>query len=127
LNRKNLKCAGDVPYSRGGGKLQAVQPGRQPVGGEQLRVGAALEDAAPIDDEDLVRRQGGRVSAAKVDAYLDYLLATGVNDYARTPGSRGVRTLRRLDVVRAVSYPEDDAFLLENEPTFTHYDVVFEG
>ena len=93
----------------------------------------------------------GRVPAAKADAYLDYLLATGLKDYAQTPGNRGVRALRRLngdeaefltltfwdsldavrafagpDVDRAVYYPEDDAYLLEKDPTVAHYDVVFE-
>lgn len=93
----------------------------------------------------------GRVPAAKADAYLDYLLATGLKDYASTPGNRGVRALRRVegdvaeyltltfwdsmdavrafagdDVERAVYYPEDDAFLLEKNPTVEHYDVVYE-
>jgi heme-degrading monooxygenase HmoA len=93
----------------------------------------------------------GRVPAAKADAYLEYLLATGLKDYAATPGNRGVRALRRVDgevaeyltltfwdsmdavrgfagddVERAVYYPEDDAFLLEKQPKVEHYDVVYE-
>ena len=39
----------------------------------------------------------GRVPASKADAYHQYLLETGVSDYAETPGNCGVYVLRRLD------------------------------
>jgi len=93
----------------------------------------------------------GRVPAAKADDYLEYLLATGLKDYAATPGNRGVRALRRVegevaeyltltfwdsmdavrgfagdDVERAVYYPEDDVFLLEKQPEVEHYEVLYE-
>ena len=91
----------------------------------------------------------GRTRAAEADAYVDYLLATGVKEYAAVPGNRGVRVLRRTegevaeflvvsfwesmaavrgfageDVEAAVYYPTDDRFLLEREPTVAHYEVV---
>ena len=91
----------------------------------------------------------GRTPAAKGDAYVEYLLATGLRNYAAVPGNRGVRVLRRTegevaellvlsfwesmeavrgfagdDVEAAVSYPEDDRYLLEREPTVAHYEVT---
>ncbi|MGH2532637.1 MAG: antibiotic biosynthesis monooxygenase family protein [Thermomicrobiales bacterium] len=91
----------------------------------------------------------GRTAAAQADDYLDYLEATGLKDYSSTPGNRGLRVLRRIDdqtaefllitlwdsmdairafagpePERAVYYPEDDAFLLEKEPTVAHYEVL---
>lgn len=91
----------------------------------------------------------GRTRATDADAYYQYLLATGLRDYAATPGNRGVHVLRRIDgdVAEftlitfweswdaitafagpnpevAVYYPEDDRFLLNKEPHVTHYDVL---
>jgi heme-degrading monooxygenase HmoA len=85
----------------------------------------------------------------KADDYLAYLHETGLRDYAKTPGNRGVTTLRRdqgehceimlislwdsMDAVRAfagenpdrsVYYPEDDQYLLQMEPLVRHYDVA---
>lgn len=97
----------------------------------------------------IARTWHGRVPAEKADAYHSYLLETGVLDYRSVEGNRGVQVLRRLegdeahfllitlwdsweaikafageDVERAKYYPEDEAFLLELEPTVTHYDVL---
>jgi heme-degrading monooxygenase HmoA len=91
----------------------------------------------------------GRTPAEKADDYLDYLEATGLAEYAKTPGNRGLRVLRRIDgdvaefllitlwdsmdaihafagpePERSVYYPEDDAYLLEKEPTVAHYEVL---
>jgi len=85
----------------------------------------------------------------KADDYLSYLHETGLRDYAKTPGNRGVTILRRnqgehceimlislwesMDAVRAfagenpdrsVYYPEDEHFLLQMEPLVRHYDVA---
>jgi len=84
----------------------------------------------------------------KADDYLAYLHETGLKDYAKTPGNRGVNVLRRdqgehceimlvslwesMDAVRAfagenpersVYYPEDDQYLLQMEPLVRHYEV----
>lgn len=100
----------------------------------------------------IARTWHGTVPAAVADAYHRYLLATGVPDYRATPGNRGVYVLRRVegvvahfllltlwdswesirafagdDVERARYYPEDEAFLLELEPTVTHYEVLEGG
>ena len=91
----------------------------------------------------------GRVPAQKADAYYTYLQRTGLSDYVKTPGNRGVYVLRRNDgdvthfllltfwdslaAIRAFAgddyeraryYPEDDEFLLEREPFVSHYDVL---
>ncbi len=91
----------------------------------------------------------GRTPADKADAYHGYLRATGLKEYAETPGNLGAYVLRRIeeDVAefllislwesmgavssfagdepeRAVYYPEDDDYLLEREPTVSHYEVL---
>lgn len=91
----------------------------------------------------------GRVPAEKADAYYTYLQHTGLSDYVKTPGNRGVYVLRRtegqvtdfllltfwdsLDAIRAFAgadyeraryYPEDDEYLLEREPFVSHYEVL---
>jgi heme-degrading monooxygenase HmoA len=91
----------------------------------------------------------GVTPASKGDEYLEYLKATGLGEFSRIEGNRGVRVLRRIegdraefllisfwesieairnfaghDVEKAVYYPEDKAFLLELEPKVVHYDVV---
>ena len=97
----------------------------------------------------IARTWHGRVPKAKADAYYQYLLTTGVKDYQATEGNLGVNVLRRVegdeahfllitlwesweairkfageDVDRARYYPEDADFLLEFEPTVTHYEVL---
>ena len=97
----------------------------------------------------IARTWHGAVPAEKADAYHTYLLDTGVPDYQATAGNRGVYVFRRtegdtahfllltlwdsLDAIRAFAgddveraryYPEDEAYLLELEPTVTHYDVL---
>ncbi|HEU5014316.1 MAG TPA: antibiotic biosynthesis monooxygenase [Roseiflexaceae bacterium] len=97
----------------------------------------------------IARTWHGAVPTEKADAYHQYLLRTGVPDYRKTPGNQGVYVLRRTDgdvthfllmtlwesleaikafagdaVEQARYYPEDQAFLLELEPTVTHYDVL---
>jgi heme-degrading monooxygenase HmoA len=97
----------------------------------------------------IARNWHGRVPAAQADAYFDYLQRTGIPDYQRTPGNRGVYVLRRIeggeahflltslwdsleairafageDLERARYYPEDTAYLLELEPNVTHYEVL---
>jgi heme-degrading monooxygenase HmoA len=91
----------------------------------------------------------GRTPAGKADAYHRYLEATGLKDYRDTEGNRGVYVFRRIqgdtaefllvslwdsleavkafagqDHERAVYYPEDDDYLLEREPTVSHYEVL---
>jgi len=97
----------------------------------------------------IARNWHGRVRAAQADAYFAYLQRTGIPDYQRTPGNRGVYVFRRLeggeahflltslwdsldairgfagdDVERAHYYPEDTVYLLELEPKVTHYEVL---
>ena len=97
----------------------------------------------------IARLWHGAVPAAKGDAYSAYLRRTGVTECRATSGNRGVQVLRRTvgdethflfislwdsmdaihrfagdDVERARYYPEDRDYLLELEPTVTHYDVL---
>ena len=97
----------------------------------------------------IARAWHGVTAAAKADAYFEVLQETGLKEYRGTPGNQGLIVLRRtegdrahfllitlwdsLDAIRkfagpnperALYYPEDKEFLLEFEPTVTHYDVL---
>ena len=97
----------------------------------------------------IARLWHGAVPADQGEAYLRYLEKTGVPDSRATPGNRGVYVLRRKegevahflfvslwesreairafagdDLERARYYPEDEQYLLELEPTVTHYEVA---
>lgn len=97
----------------------------------------------------IARLWHGMTLASNGDAYLKYLEESGIKEYHRAKGNRGVYILRRnerdrahfllvslwesLDAIRgfagpeidrAVYYPRDKEFLLEFEPTVTHYDVL---
>jgi heme-degrading monooxygenase HmoA len=96
----------------------------------------------------IARTWHGRTRAADADTYLDYLHKTGLPDYRATPGNRGAWVLRRLegdvchfitltfwdsrDAIKAFAgddieiaryYPDDKRFLLEFEPSVTHYEI----
>jgi heme-degrading monooxygenase HmoA len=97
----------------------------------------------------IARTWHGRVPESKAEAYYEYLQRTGISDYHKTPGNRGVFVLRRTeggvthyriltlwDSVEAIKrfagpdylaaryYPEDDAFRLEREPNVVHDEVL---
>lgn len=97
----------------------------------------------------IARTWRGATAASDADRYVDYLRATGVLEYVRTPGNRGLLMLRRveedrtefllltlwdsMDAVRAFSgpderravfYPEDDAFLVDRDEHADHFEVV---
>lgn len=97
----------------------------------------------------IARTWRGATAEHDADAYVDYLMRTGVKGCHETDGNRGVLLLRRtsggraeflfislwesLDAVRAfagddiekaVFYPEDDRFLVDREWTASHYEVV---
>lgn len=92
----------------------------------------------------------GEIPADKAEAYLAYLTKTGLRDYRRTAGNRGVLVEQHIDGDRAILiltsfwdsldavrrfagdqyelaryYPEDDAFLLQREQFVLHREVVF--
>jgi heme-degrading monooxygenase HmoA len=98
----------------------------------------------------IARLWHGAVPAARGDAYIRYLERTGIPDSRATAGNRGVYVLRRREgdtdhflfvslwesreairafagdeIEKARYYPEDTDFLLELEPTVTHYEVAF--
>jgi heme-degrading monooxygenase HmoA len=97
----------------------------------------------------IARTWHGITDAAKADEYFDYLNKTGIPEYRATPGNLGVYVFRRLesnkahfllltlweseDAIKrfagpnmeiAKYYPEDERYLLELEPTVTHYEVL---
>ena len=97
----------------------------------------------------IMRSWRGCTSEADQDAYHEYLRRTGVAQFRRAPGNRGVWVLRRrlegraeflllslwdsLEAIRAfagpepdraVLFPEDEEYLLEFDVTVKHYDVL---
>jgi heme-degrading monooxygenase HmoA len=100
----------------------------------------------------IARAWHGAVPDAKAHAYETYLQLTGIPDYEAIPGNLGVYVLRRSaggvtdfllvtlwnsyesirafagdDPERARYYPEDTEYLLELEPTVTHYEVTYQS
>ena len=96
----------------------------------------------------IARRWRGWTRAEDADEYLRYIRETGLQEYRDTPGNRGAWTLRREDgdrvefvtlsfwasmeavkafagpePDRAVYYPEDERFLVEQEDTVDHYEL----
>lgn len=94
----------------------------------------------------------GVTRAEHSETYMDYLEATGLTDYAATPGFGGIQVLRRVDggecefllitfwdswdAIRAfagedpevaVYYPDDDRYLLHKDPHVRHYEVPVRG
>lgn len=97
----------------------------------------------------IVRLWHGRVPTPKASAYRDFLNERAIPDYRSVKGNISVHILERkegdithfitmtfwenMDVIRGFAgddievakyYPEDKDFLLEFEPTVTHYEVV---
>jgi heme-degrading monooxygenase HmoA len=93
----------------------------------------------------------GRTAAEKADEYFKYLNETVIPGYREIVGNRGVTVLRRIEgeaahflifsfweskeaiigfagaeIEKARYYPEDEAYLLEMEPTVAHYDVLLQ-
>lgn len=91
----------------------------------------------------------GKTQASNADEYLTFLQATGIPDYQKTQGNRGVTVLRRFlgdeahfllisfweseeaiqrfagaDIEKAHYYPGDKGYLLEFEPSVAHYEVL---
>jgi heme-degrading monooxygenase HmoA len=96
----------------------------------------------------IARAWHGRTAANKADEYLGFLVERAIPDYQSIAGNRGVTILRRIqdaevhfliltlwesraaieafagaDIEQAKYYAEDQDFLLEFEPTVTHYEV----
>ena len=97
----------------------------------------------------IARRWHGMVPAHKAESYHNYLIKTGLKDYASVAGNRGVflfkrtendithfETLTFWDGISAVKrfagedyelaryYPKDKDFLLEFEERVMHYEVL---
>jgi heme-degrading monooxygenase HmoA len=97
----------------------------------------------------IVRTWRGWTKTEDADAYVEYVMDTGIREYRATPGDRDAFILRRDDndrtefvtltfwdsmdaikgfagddVERAVFYAEDDRFLVDRESVARHYEVV---
>jgi heme-degrading monooxygenase HmoA len=98
----------------------------------------------------IFRKWTGRIRTAERDAYVAYIVGTGLADYANTPGNRGYQMVTRdlgdgttevstmswwdsMDAIRAFAgaeperaryYPEDDAFLLDRPEHVEHSEVA---
>lgn len=97
----------------------------------------------------IVRIWHGKVSTSKADAYREFTNKTAIPDYQSVKGNISVHILERregdithfvtltfwesLEAIKGFAgenievakyYPEDRDFLLEFEPTVTHYEVV---
>jgi len=99
----------------------------------------------------IARTWRGATKAQDAETYLEYLQRTGLAEYRKTAGNRGVLGLRRIgkdraefllislwdskaaiqrfagdDIEKAVFYPEDERFLVERDDHVSHYEVVFD-
>lgn len=97
----------------------------------------------------IARTWRGWTKVEDADAYVGYLLETGMKEYRQTPGNLAAYILRRddadrtefvtltfwesmdavarfagEDVEQAVFYPEDDRFLVARETTVRHFEVI---
>ena len=97
----------------------------------------------------IARQWHGKVPTAKAAAYHQYLIMTGLADYAAVPGNRGVLLLKKEEqeithyytltyweniaaikqfageeYEKARYYPEDKDYLLEFEPFVTHFEIL---
>ncbi|MCQ1957499.1 hypothetical protein NNX39_13435 [Arthrobacter sp. zg-Y826] len=98
----------------------------------------------------IVRTWRGVVRSQDLEAYVEYVRETGIDEYRTTAGNLGAWILTRSldegrseivtvslwvsleairafagdDVGRAVFYPEDDRFLLERDRTVSHYELA---
>ena len=96
----------------------------------------------------IVRIWRGWTRPEDTEAYADYILATGIAEYAATPGNKGAYLISRPDgdrsefltisfweseeaivafagdeIDQAVFYPEDDYYLVDREMTVRHFTV----
>jgi heme-degrading monooxygenase HmoA len=100
--------------------------------------------------EIILRRWASRIRTADEAVYVDYIKATGLDDYRATPGNLGAQMLLRAlgdgtsevttlswwtdmaaihafageDAETARYYPEDDRFLLEKPDRVEHHRVA---
>jgi heme-degrading monooxygenase HmoA len=100
----------------------------------------------------IARTWRGATRAQDAESYLEYLHRTGLAEYRKIEGNRGVLALRKLEAGRAefllvslweseeairqfagdpidqaVFYPEDERFLIERDEQVNHYEVVFDS
>ena len=97
----------------------------------------------------IIRMWHGRVHQSNASTYREFLIRRAIPDYQSVEGNLDVKILERheqdathfitmtswvsLDAIKAFAgqdpekakyYPEDNAYLLEFEPSVVHYEVV---
>ena len=98
----------------------------------------------------ILRKWTGRIRTNQGEDYVQYVMATGGGDFAKTPGNLGFQVLLRdlgdgnsevsalswwtsMDAVRAFAgndpeiaryYPDDDRFLLDKPEHVEHHRIV---
>src|SRR5256885_17210803 len=108
-------------------------------------MGPASKETGPM----IFRKWTGRIRTADRAEYVTYILATGLADYANTPGNRGYQMITRdlgdgtsevstmswwdsMDSIRGFAgaeperaryYPDDDRFLVER-PEHVEHSIV---
>jgi len=100
----------------------------------------------------IARTWRGATAAHDAEAYLDYLHQTGLAEYRKVDGNRGVLALRRIvedraefllvslwdseesirqfagdEIEKAVFYPEDERVLVDRDNHVVHYEVAFDS
>lgn len=107
----------------------------------------APQDEVMTSEGPIVRMWRGVVRTEDRQRYVEYIERTGMREYRQTPGNQEawmlsrdlgdgrteIVTLSRWeslaaivgfagdDIERAVFYPDDDAYLVEGDPTVSHY------
>ena len=99
----------------------------------------------------IVRLWHGKTSTENAEAYMNYVLQTGIKDYRSTPGNLNAQVWQKVegdithiwtvswwvnvlsirafageDYEQAKYYDEDKKYLLEFEPTVEHYEAFGE-
>jgi heme-degrading monooxygenase HmoA len=120
-----------------------------PPGSAQARAGSSTAMPAVEPARLIARIWRGRTLAAKADDYTKYLYEAGVRKIAGIPGNRGVQMLRMVrddtadfqvlsywesfeaikrfagnDYEKVRHLPDDPAYMIGDEPTVQHYEVV---
>jgi heme-degrading monooxygenase HmoA len=115
--------------------------------GESSETGAFPQPRNPA----IARIWHGRTPASKADEYYEYLKEAGIKKIQGIPGNLGAQVLRRTkgdvaeftvisywestdairrfagnDIEKTHNLPKDPEYLLELEPTVSHYDVVLD-
>ncbi len=97
-----------------------------------------------------VRTWRGYTKTSDADAYFEYLKISGIEEYQKIPGNKGLNVIRRdsdgktefllisfwdsiesirsfagTNIDKAIFYEEDEKYLIEFDKHVTHYDLLY--